>query len=338
MRATGIGSHPGDSQRDFDDALALVLGELGADDSGLPYLPEAPGRGITAGMVGRTLGLLTELDADLQPSGWRLTGTSGSPAIDQRRARSLLAQDLDSLEERASDHDGAFKVQVAGPWTLAATVERPRGDKLLADHGARRELAQALAVAVGDHLADVRRRLPRAQGLVLQLDEPALPAVLRGAVPTASGFGRHRTVHPPEASQALEWVLGAARSAGATAWVHCCAADVPVALLRGAGAQGVMVDLDLLDAAGHDTLAEALEAGDTVALGVVPTPGALSKDLPGDGAVVERVLRWLDLVGLDPEVVGERLLVTPTCGLAGVTREGARRSTELVRSVARSLG
>ena len=333
MRATGIGSHPGDGQRDFDDALALVLGELGADDSGLPHLPEVPGRGITAGMVGRTLGLLTELDADLQPSGWRLTGTSGSPAIDQRRARSLLAQDLDSLEERASDHDGAFKVQVAGPWTLAATVERPRGDKLLADHGARRELAQALAVAVGDHLADVRRRLPRARELVLQLDEPALPAVLRGAVPTASGFGRHRTVHPPEVSQGLEWVLEAARSAGATAWVHCCADDVPVGLLRGAGAQGVMVDLDLLDAAGHDTLAEALEAGDTIALGVVPTSG----DLPGDSAVVERVLRWLDLVGLDPEVVAEQLVVSPSCGLSGATRDGARRATELVHSVARSL-
>lgn len=334
MRASGVGSFPGDSQRDLDEALALVLGELGSDEGGLPYLPEVPGRGITAGMVGRTLGLLAELDADLQPSGWRLTGTSGSPAVDQRRARSLLSQDLDALEERASEHDGAFKVQVAGPWTLAASVERPRGDKLLADHGARRDLAQALAVAVGDHLADVRRRLPRARELVLQVDEPALTSVLRGSVPTASGFGRHRTVHPPEASQGLEWVLAAARESGATAWVHCCADDVPVGLLRGAAAQGVMVDLDLLDASGHDALAEALEAGDTVGLGVVPSSG----ELPGDSAVVERVLRWLDVVGLDPEVVGDQLVLTPTCGLSGSTRVGARRATELVRAAARSLG
>lgn len=343
VRATGIGSFPGDAQRDFDEALAVVLGELTAD-GGIAFVPEVPGRGATAGMVGRTLGLVAELDADLQPGGWRLTGTSGAPAVDQRRARSLLAQDLDTVEERASTFAGAVKVQVAGPWTLAATVERPRGDKLLADHGARRDLTQALAVAVTEHLADVRRRLPHAGELVLQLDEPALPAVLAGAVPTASGFGKHRTVHPPEASEALGWVLEAAAAGGATPWVHCCAGDVPLGLLRGAGARGVMVDLGLLDAGGHDAAAEALEAGDTVALGVLPTggrggdlPGGLPGDLPGDREVVERVLRWLDMLGLDPEVVGGQLVVTPACGLAGSTPAGARRAIELVRSAARSL-
>lgn len=332
MRATGIGSFPGDSQHAYDDALALVLGEV-AVDGGLPYVPEVPGRGAIAAMTGRTLGLVAELDADLQPAGWRLTGTSGAPSLDQRRARSLLAQDLDALEERAADYTGPFKVQVTGPWTLAATVERPRGDKLLADHGARRELAQALAVAVADHVCDIRRRVPGATELVLQLDEPALPAVLAAAVPTASGFGRHRTVHPPEASAALEGVLSAAVGAGAVPWVHCCAPDVPIGLLRGAGAQGVLLDLGLLGADGHDAAAEALEAGATVALGVVPTSG----ELPTDKAVVERVLRWLDMLGLDPGTVGAQLLVTPTCGLAGSTPADARRATELVRSVARSL-
>ncbi|MEV5002613.1 methionine synthase [Nocardioides sp. LML1-1-1.1] len=331
MRASGIGSFPGTTQQAYDEALAIVLGELAED---LPYLPEVPGRGATAAMTGRTLGLVGELDADLQPGGWRLTGTSGAPPLDQRRARSLLAQDLDALEERAADHAGPFKVQVTGPWTLAATVERPRGDKLLADHGARRDLAQALALAVSDHLADVRRRLPRATELVLQLDEPALPAVLAAQVPTASGFGRHRTIHPPEASEALEEVLAAATAAGATAWVHCCAPDVPIGLLRGAGARGVMIDLDLLGPEGMDAAAEALEAAATVALGVVPTSG----ELPSDKAVVERVLRWLDLLGLDPATVGEHLVVTPSCGLAGAGAAGARRATELLGSVARSLG
>ncbi len=332
MRASGVGSFPGDSQRDLDEALSVVLGEL-ASDGGIPYLPEVPGRGAIAGLTGRTLGLVGELDADLQPSGWRLTGTSGAPTMDQRRARSLVAQDLDALEEHAADYAGPVKVQVAGPWTLCATVERPRGDKLLADHGARRDLAQALAVAVADHVADLRRRVPGATELVLQLDEPALPAVLAGAVPTASGFGKHRTVHPPEASEALEWVLAAASDAGAVPWVHSCAPGVPLGLLRGAGARGVMVDLALLDAEGHDAAAEALEAGDTIALGVVPTSGAV----PSDKAVVERVLRWLDMLGLDPATVGEQIVVTPACGLAGASAADARRATELVRSVARSL-
>ena len=83
--------------------------------------------------------------------------------VDQNRQIIISADkspsDLDGLEEQAQEYAGALKVQVAGPWTLAATVERPRGDKVLADFGARRELAQALAEGLTSHVADVRRRL-----------------------------------------------------------------------------------------------------------------------------------------------------------------------------------
>jgi hypothetical protein len=108
----------------------------------VPYLPELPARGPGADLIGRAAGLLVDLPVDLQPSGWRLVDR---PGVDLRRARDLLARDLDALEEVAEGYAGPLKVQVAGPWTLAATVERPRGDRVLADHGARRELAQALA-------------------------------------------------------------------------------------------------------------------------------------------------------------------------------------------------
>ncbi len=215
-------------------------------------------------MAGRAIAMVADLGFDLQPAGWRLTDR---PGIDHRRARSLLAQDLDALEEQAQDVRGTFKIQVAGPWTLAASVEKPRGDKVLSDHGARRELAQALAEGVATHLADVRRRVA-AERVVVQVDEPALTAVLAGQIPTASGFGRHRVVHPPEASAALEWVLAAA---GDDPWVHSCAAGVPWQLLRGAGARGLSADLSVLTADDMDVLAEALEAGETLALGVVPS-------------------------------------------------------------------
>ena len=88
---------------------------------------------------------------------------------------------------------GRFKIQVAGPWTLAATVERPRGDRVLADRGARRELAQALAEGLGDTWPTYAAAA-RMHRLIVQVDEPALPAVLAGRVPTASGFHRHRSV------------------------------------------------------------------------------------------------------------------------------------------------
>ncbi len=169
----------------------------------------------------------------------------------------------------------------------------------------------------------------------MQVDEPALAAVLTGGVPTASGFGRHRTVHPPEASAALEWVLDAITESGGEPWVHSCAPGTPLDLLLGAGARGLAVDLDQVSAAGHDHLGEAIEAGETVALGVVPTG---EPDAPlTDAAVVERVLRWLDMLGIDPAGIGDQLVVTPACGLAGATPAWARQSLETCRKAATHL-
>jgi methionine synthase II (cobalamin-independent) len=329
-RATGVGSMPGADTAAFDRAVQVVLHEL----PDLPHLPEVPGRGVHATMTGRALAVVRDLGADVQPAGWRLTGEPGSAGADHRRARSLLAQDLDTVEEQAQGYEGPFKVQVTGPWTLAATVERPRGDRVLADRGARRELAQALAEGLRSHLADVSRRLPGAE-LLVQVDEPALPAVLAGKVPTASGFHRHRSVDAPEASPALEEVLAAVTESGATPVVHCCAADVPIGLLTGAGAAGVSVDLDVLAPDAYDDLAGLLEQGRPVHLGVVPTTAPATP--LSETAVTERVLRLLDMLGLDPQDAQSSLVVTPSCGLAAATDDWARRALVLCRKVASNL-
>ncbi len=323
--ASGVGSHPGDDQYAYDEALRLVLGELG-ESGGLPYLPEVPGRGAHAGMVGRTLALLDSLGADLQPAGWRLTGSSGG-GVDQRRAASLLAQDLDALEEQTQGLEGSLKIQVVGPWTLAASVERPRGDRVLADHGARRELAQSLAAGLATHLDDVRRRVPGVR-VVLQVDEPALPSVIAGRVPTASGFGRHRSVDAPRAAPALEEVLSVAEDVV----VHCCAPEVPFALLERVGDPGLSVDLSLLTAGEYDALAAAVERGRRVHLGVVPSTHPETE--PTASSVAQQVERFCDLVGIDPAA----LVLTPTCGLAGADPAWAQTALAVVREAARALG
>jgi methionine synthase II (cobalamin-independent) len=312
---------------DFAESLRTVLGEV----PDLPYLPELPGRGASADMTGRAIAVLSGLGADLQPAGWRLTDR---PGIDQRRARSLLAQDLDTLEEMTQGYSGPFKIQVAGPWTLAATVERPRGDRVLGDHGARRELAQSLAEGLTDHIGDVRRRLPGAE-IMVQVDEPALPAVMAAQIPTASGFGRHRSVDAPAASPPLEWVFSAIAAAGATPVAHCCAADAPFSLLTGAGAVGLSVDLSLLTPAGFDDIGGAIEMRQLILLGVVPS---LEPDeVPSDGALTDRVLGLLSMLGFDPDTAGESLLVTPSCGLAAASPEWARRALGLCRRVAANI-
>jgi methionine synthase II (cobalamin-independent) len=321
--ATGIGSMPGSDQTDYAEAVRIVLDEL----PDLAHVPELPGRGVGADLTGRALAITTGLGVDLQPAGWRLTDAAG---VDHRRARSLLAQDLDIVEELGQGYTGPFKIQVAGPWTLAATVEKPRGDKVLSDHGARRDLAQALAEGLVNHIADVRRRVSGATELIVQLDEPALPAVLAAQVPTASGFGRHRSVDPPRASEALEWVTAAVEAAGGVPVVHCCAPGFDIGLVRGAGARGVSVDVDLMDASAYDALGQAVDEGDRVFLGLVPTAASSLTEK----SVTEKALRLLDMMGLEP---ADNLVLTPACGLAGASPAWARQALVLSRQAAANL-
>lgn len=331
MLATGVGSMPGTDDDAYFEAVRTVLGVLEAP-VGVGFVPELPHRGVAASMTGRSLAVVADLAADLQPDGWRLTGTGATSGVDHRRARSLLAQDLDTFEEISQGWTGTLKTQVAGPWTLAATVEKPRGDKVLSDHGARRELAQALAEGIGAHVADLRRRVPGADRLVVQLDEPALGAVLNAQVPTASGYGRHRGIDRPELATTLTGVIDAVAAAGAEAWVHSCAPGTPWDLVT---APGLLLDLDVTTAAELDVVAEALESGRTVGLGVLPSVDP-ERD-PGDKGPAERLLRVLDMLGLDPELHREQVVVTPSCGSAGATAGWARRSLVLSRSVAENI-
>ena len=51
------------------------------------------------------------------------------------------------------------------------------------------------------HIRDVRRRLRGVDELIVQIDEPALAAVMNAQVPTASGFGRHRSIYHPSSAR-----------------------------------------------------------------------------------------------------------------------------------------
>jgi hypothetical protein len=49
------------------------------------------------------------------------------------------------------------------------------------------------------------------------------------------------------------------------------------------------------------------------------------------------VLRWLEMLGLDPGQVGDRVVLTPACGLAGASPAWAQRSLTLLRQAAAHL-
>ncbi|MBA4862737.1 methionine synthase [Streptomyces sp. PSKA54] len=322
--ATGIGSMPGSDTR---EAAKTVVGIFGGGE-GMPYLPELSARGPGADMIGRTAGMLVELYARVEPSGWRI---GDRPGRDTRRARSWLREDLDAVEEFTQGYEGPLKVQAVGPWTLAAALELKNGEAALSDLGACRDLAESLAEGLRAHLADVRRRVPGAE-LVLQLDEPSLIAVLRGQVMTASGYRTHRAVDRQHVESTLRDIIGVHGDGPVV--VHSCAPDVPFALLRRAGAAGISLDFSLLTERDDDAIGEAVEGGTRLLAGVVPgTDGPLSD--PAGSVMGVRTL-WRRL-GLNPGLLGEAVAITPACGLAGASPEYARKALGHCVRAARSL-
>ncbi|MGW2230994.1 methionine synthase [Streptomyces formicae] len=323
--ATGVGSMPGGDAR---EAAKTVTGSFDGPEQGIPHLAELPARGPGADMIGRTAGLLTELYARVEPSGWRI---GDRPGRDTRRARAWLGEDLDALEEFTQGYEGPLKVQAVGPWTLAAALELKNGEAALSDPGACRDLAASLADGLRAHLADVRRRVPGAR-VVLQLDEPSLIAVLRGQVRTASEYRTHRAVDRQLVESTLRDVLAVRGDAAAV--VHSCAPDVPFALLRRAGADAISFDFSLLTERDDEVIGEAVEGGTKLFAGVVPgVDGGLSD--PAGSVMGVRTL-WRRL-GLDPGSLAESVVITPSCGLAGASPAYARAALAHCVKAARSL-
>ncbi|WP_262059026.1 methionine synthase [Streptomyces sp. STR69] len=319
--ATGVGSLPG------TDAREAAKTATGAFED-FPFLPELPARGPGADMIGRTAGLLVEVYARVEPSGWRI---GDRPGRDTKRAWAWLGEDLDAFEEFTQGYEGPIKVQAVGPWTLAASLELRNGEAVLSDPGACRDLAGSLAEGLRNHLADVQRRVPGAQ-IVLQLDEPSLIGVLRGQVRSASGYRTYRAVDRQLVEGTLRDVVGV--HANGPVVVHSCAPDVPFALLRRAGAAGVSFDFSLLTERDDDVIGEAVEAGTRLFAGVVPGTDTALSDPAGSVMGVRTLWRRL---GLRPGLLAESVTITPSCGLAGASPEYARHALAHCVRAARSL-
>jgi hypothetical protein len=334
------------------EVMRVIVGEL----PDFPYLPELPERGPGSDLTGRTAALLVDIPVELSPGGWRVAEHSGR---DLNRARSMLSSDLDVLEEVLDGYRGLLKVQLCGPWTLAATLELPRTlNVAIADPGAVADLTASLAEGAAAHVAELAKRLPGAR-IVVQFDEPALPAVAGGEIPTASGWSRLRPVEAEVLRDRLAQVITAVQ--GYTV-VHSCAAAVPFGLIRTAGADAISFDLSQLRRAEGDAIGEAAEAGLGLLIGAVPAVPAVPEPEtgvrvpgvpggpaptrgpagPGDGSAearqsAERVIRLYHRLGLPLATCPDQVVITPACGLAGASPVQARAALTQCREAASML-
>lgn len=257
--ATGLGPFPG---IDPLEAARISFSELPA----LPALPELPARGVGADPVGRTAALLADLHVEVGTGVWRFVSRGGR---DAQRAHLALTTDLDALEEAAESYAGPLKVRIVGPWSLAASIELPKGEKALADPGAVRDITGSLAEGLARHLADLRRRIPTLGRIVVQLDEPLLPAVVAGELATASGWGRLRSYERAVVEDGLRAVLGAVPE-GDVAGVWLGPARLEADLLHKAGARFIGIDGAVIDSVDEDQIGEIVDAGLGLLVACVP--------------------------------------------------------------------
>ncbi|MGH3554789.1 MAG: methionine synthase, partial [Mycobacterium sp.] len=97
----------------------------------------------------------------------------------------------------------------------------------------------------------------------------------------------------------------------------------------------VSVDATTLGAADLDAIAEFVESGRAVMLGVVCSSAPARR--PSAKEVVAAVVAVTDRLGFDPSVLRDRIGITPACGLAAATPDWARTAIGLARRAAEAF-
>jgi methionine synthase II (cobalamin-independent) len=324
--ASGTGSWPGIAAR---PAAEVVVGELGA---AMAHVVELPARGVGADIVGRAGALLIDVAIDTVPRGYRVAARPGAVT---RRAVSLLDEDIDALEEawetaglRGSGRP--VKVQAPGPITLAAELELANGHRAITDPGAVHDIAASLAEGVGAHRAAVSRRLDTP--VVVQFDEPSLPAAVAGRL---AGVTTLSPVAPIEETLATTLLDTCAAAAGAEVSVHSCATALPWKVLQRSNIAAVSVDVTTLEAADLDAVAEFVDSGRAVVLGVISSSTPARR--PSAEEVAAAVVAVTDRLGFARAGLRTRIGVTPSCGLAAATPQWARTAIGLARQAAEAF-
>jgi 5-methyltetrahydropteroyltriglutamate--homocysteine methyltransferase len=324
--ASGIGSWPGTAAR---QAAEVVVGELGG---AMAHIVELPARGVAADPVGRAGALLIDVAIDTVPRGYRVAARPGAVT---RRAVSLLDEDIDALEEAweiagLRGNGRPVKIQAPGPITLAAELELANGHRAITDLGALHDIAASLAEGVAAHRASVSRRLDTP--VVVQFDEPLLPAAVAGRL---TGVTTLSPVAPIDETLATTLLDTCAAAAGAEISVHSCAASLPWKVLQRSNIAAVSVDVATLEAADLDAIAEFVESGRAVILGVVSSSTPARRPSAEEAAAA--VVAVTDRLGFGRSALRDRIGVTPACGLAAATPQWARAAIGLARRAAEAF-
>ena len=217
-------------------------------------------------------------------------------------------------------HTGPVKWQFVGPISVGIALRRG---------GAPSDVAFSMASrVVQSHLRSLAARisdaLPDAAQLVV-IDEPFLDGLMAHDFPIA----------PEEAIDLLSSAMASVEMS-ATVGVHVCG-DIDVATLVASGPKVLSLPAraSLVPYAGY--LARFLDEGGAIAWGAVPTEGPIGGAAGRTAGRLEAL--WGQLVdrGCDPTRIRRQSLISPQCGLGGLSTSVAERVCAIARAVSRSV-
>ncbi len=300
-QVTGVGSLP---HRDPHEAARFVL-----ETSDVPYLPQLPHRHPAEGMLAQWGDGLAGCGAQQDGLGLRY----GAAAGDRDEAFGGAAAMLEALPRMTP----LVKTQATGPVTLAMAALAGGAPSA----GLWDAIVTGLVARIEEHLAWIGRHLPAAD-VLLALDEPALAGLRQPEFPT--GWN--------DAQRALAQTVAALE---VRPGLHCCG-EADWALVAGLRPAFVSWDVSALGAdfpMEAPAVAQAVAAGVGVMWGVVPTA---APPLPDPGELVDRYRRVegeLLVAGAPAGRLAARAMLTPACGLAGLTVDQAGAVMARARAV-----
>jgi hypothetical protein len=318
---TGIGSLPLTSTSAAIQAVAQFSPEV-------PFWPQLPQRSDSEKAISQGLGCLADL-IEPRHEGYgfvvkagqidrvleKLHGGSG--ALREENAAGFSAFE-EALSSKIFTSAAAVKGQIEGPITLSTYLFH-RDKPFLSDS----TLFAAIAFHVSQMISWQIDHLQLA-GLpvLLFVDEPAL---CLDALP--------HIVSEDERLNALAATLEVARTRGAYAGLHCCAAG-PFERMFRAKPDILSFDADegLNKFFANWHALDFVQQGGIVAYGLIPTRSGLDA---ADSA--STFIRWLKAASLagDPQKFAQRAMITATCGLGLLDESSMEDSFRVAQSVSK---
>lgn len=227
-----------------------------------------------------------------------------------------------NLIDQDTDRGGPYiKGQTVGPITFAAGILDTNGKPVLHNAELLEAMVNGLAIKA---LWQVQELDKTGKRTILFMDEPYL-----------SGFGSaFSSIQRHEVIEILRKVIDYLReNSDALIGIHCCGnTDWPMIIETGID----IINFDAFEYMDHfllypDDITGFIRNGGTIAWGIVPTSGFTGKETEeGLFSKIKEGLHRIHEWGISPEMLAQRSILTPACGMGTMDPDMAKKGMDLL--------